>query len=401
MRILMVSWEYPPYMVGGMGKHVVQLLPALSALSSSTAPIQIDLLTTRYAGGEPVEQIAPNVTVHRVELPPIDPRDLYNSVIANNAALIAYAFGLASHQPYDLIHLHDWLVGEAGIALKHAWKIPLLATIHATERGRHQGYLPSHTSYQIDQMEWRICFEAWRLIVCSQFMRGEVYYYFGAPYDKVDVIPNGLDTNELSVYPPTELAELRHRYAPNGEELLFFVGRVVHEKGLQVLIEAMPGILAQYPHTRLLAAGKNGSKFLPLAYELNVADAVDFLGFISDDERDCIYQIADAAIFPSLYEPFGIVALEAMAQNCNVIVSAVGGLGEVVEHEVNGLTVYPNDTQSIGWAVNQLFGDPDAAAQRRRYARRQTLALYHWDQIAATTVDVYAAVVQARTKVPW
>ncbi len=243
MRILMVSWEYPPYMVGGMGKHVVQLLPALSALSNSTAPIHIDLLTTRYAGGEPVERIAPNVTVHRVELPPIDPRDLYNSVIANNAALIAYAYGLASHQPYDLIHLHDWLVGEAGIALKHAWKIPLLATIHATERGRHQGYLPSHTSHQIDQMEWRICFEAWRLIVCSQFMRGEVYYYFGAPYDKVDVIPNGLDTNELSACPATELAALRQRYAPNGEKLLFFVGRVVHE--LAGRLVGPPGSVAQ------------------------------------------------------------------------------------------------------------------------------------------------------------
>ncbi|MDQ3250491.1 MAG: glycosyltransferase family 4 protein [Chloroflexota bacterium] len=401
MRILLLSWEFPPYVVGGMGKHVAELVPALGKIGDENGLLQIDVLTTNHAGGEAVEQFAPNVTVHRVDMPPVDARDLYNSVIANNSTLIDYAASLIDHKPYDLIHLHDWLVGEAGIALKQRWKIPLLATIHATERGRHQGYISSHTSAQIDHLEWRICFEAWRLIVCSQFMRGEVHYYFGAPYDKVDTVANGLETANLSTQATSAAQALRRHYAPNGEKLLFFVGRMVHEKGLHVLLQAMPGILAQHFATRLLVAGKNSNKLLPLARDLGVEQVVDFLGYVSDAERDSIYQIADAAIFPSLYEPFGVVALEAMAQNCNVIVSHVGGLSEVVEHGVNGLTVYPNDPQSIGWAVNQLFTDPDAAAQRRRYAREKTLPLYTWEKIAAQTAQVYAAIAGARARIDW
>lgn len=401
MRILIITWEYPPYVVGGLGKHVAGLVPALDGMPMPDGPLEIDVLTTRFADGEAVEQSSPHVTIHRVAVPPLDVLDLYNSVVANNAVLIAYASELAKQHPYDLIHIHDWLVGEAGITLKHRWKTPLLATLHATERGRHQGYISSHTSAQIDQMDWRICFDAWRVIVCSQYMRGEVHYFFATPYDKIDVIANGLNENEKVDCSPAQLGALRHQYAPNGEKLLFFVGRVVHEKGLHVLLQAMPAILAAYPTTHLLVAGKNSNRMLPLAQELGVDHAIDFLGFISDDQRDCIYQIADAAIFPSLYEPFGIVALEAMVQDCNVIASNVGGLGEVVEHQKNGLTVYPNDPQSIAWAVDQLFTNPTAAKARRDYAQTTTLPQYQWRKIAAQTAQVYQSIVRARAEVPW
>jgi len=399
MRILMVSWEYPPFVVGGMGKHVTGLVAALSSFTLDGEPLQIDVLTTRTNGGQPVEQLTPSVTVHRVAVPPLNYSDLYNSAMIGNAILTAYAVGLPYH--YDLIHIHDWLVGETGIALKHHWKTPLLATIHATERGRHQGYITNETSAQINNMDWRICYEAWRVIVCSEYMRGEVHYFFGTPYDKVDIIANGLNNSEAAACWPADLERLRRYYSPTGEKLLLFVGRAVYEKGLQVLIRAMPSILATHPDVRLLAAGKNGDQLLPLAQELGVDNAVRFLGYISDAERSCFYQIADAAIFPSLYEPFGIVALEAMVQNCNVIASNVGGLGEVVEHMKNGLTVYPNNPQSIAWAVNELFADPVAARQRRQYALTVTLPEYEWDKIAAQTVEVYQNIVHARADVIW
>lgn len=399
MRILMVSWEYPPFVVGGMGKHVTGLVEALNSFMLDGEPLQIDVLTTRTNGGQPVEQLTPSVTVHRVAAPPLNYSDLYNSAMIGNAILTAYAVGLPYH--YDLIHIHDWLVGETGIALKHHWKTPLLATIHATERGRHQGYITNETSAQINNMDWRICYEAWRVIVCSEYMRGEVHYFFGTPYDKVDIIANGLNNSEAASCWPADLERLRRYYSPNGEKLLLFVGRAVYEKGLQVLIRAMPSILATHPDVRLLAAGKNGDQLLPLAQELGIDNAVRFLGYISDAERSCFYQIADAAIFPSLYEPFGIVALEAMVQNCNVIASNVGGLGEVVEHMKNGLTVYPNNPQSIAWAVNELFADPVAARQRRQYALTVTLPQYEWDKIAAQTVEVYQNIVHARAQVIW
>jgi glycogen(starch) synthase len=400
MRVLMISWEFPPHVVGGIGRHVAELSPALAGLATAYGPVQIDVITPRNDGGAPVEQVAPGLTVYRVEMPPMDVRDLYNDVIANNSCFVETAMALYEQRPYDLIHIHEWQTGMAGITLKHRWKTPLLATVHATERGRHQGYLPSSTSEQIDQLEWRICFDAWRVIVCSQFMRQELNQYFGAPLDKLDVIFNGIQSHH-ALHSSSEQAAVRRQFARPDEKLLFFIGRITHEKGLQVLLRAMPRILADHPDLRLLVAGKNCNKMWPLAYELNVERAVDFLGFISDAERDNIYQVADGAVFPSLYEPFGIVALEAMAMDCNVIASDVGGLGEVVKHLDNGLTVLPNDPLSIVWAVNQLFADPQAAVARRRRALDEIRTIYRWDELARQTALLYEQIVRQRAQVDW
>jgi glycogen synthase len=400
MRVLMISWEFPPHLVGGIGRHVAELAPVLAGLPTTDGPLYIDVITPHYAGGQAVEPLSPYLTVYRVETPPMDVRDLYNSVIANNTAFVDAANLLATDRRYDLIHIHEWQTGHAGLVLKHRWKTPLVATVHATERGRHQGYVPSHTSVQIDQMEWQICYESWRVIVCSYYMRKELNRFFGTPVDKLAVIFNGIQANGTYL-PPEERTALRHQYASNGEKLLFYVGRVVHEKGLHVLIRALPRILADYPGTRLLVAGKNGNKMWPLAYELNVEKAVHFLGFVSDEQRDSLYQVVDAAIFPSLYEPFGIVALEAMALGCNVIASDVGGLGEVVKHLENGLTVLPDDPLSVVWAVNQLFADPTAAEQRRAKALHEVATIYRWETIAAQTAQLYQAVVNERAQVAW
>jgi len=401
MRVLILSWEYPPHIVGGIGKHVADLLPLLAGIPLTDGPLIIDLVTPCYSGGAPIEQVNDYLTIHRVELPAVDVLDHYNSIVANNGYFVDYAEKLALDHSYDLIHMHEWLTGAAGIWLKKLWKVPLLATMHGTERGRHQGHLPSQTSQQINQLEWEICFEAWRVIVCSDFMCEELQDYFATPADKIDVIFNGVNTALGNDCTQMELETLRQRYAPNGERLLFFVGRIVHEKGVQILIRAMPRILAAYPQTRLLIAGKNGQRMWPLAYELGVENAVEFLGFISDRDRDCIYQIADAAVFPSLYEPFGIVALEAMACDCNVIASHVGGLREVVEHQRNGLTVYPDDPLSVGWAVDQLFQHPEAAAQWRVCAATVTLPQFRWTQIAEQTAKLYEVIVHERRLAKW
>lgn len=401
MRILVLTWEYPPYVVGGMGKHVAGLIPELGGVSSRFGPVYVDVVTTRYAGGPSVEAVSPYITVHRVDVAPFNPIDLYNQVIACNDTLVDYARKLAQATPYDLLHVHDWLPGVASVNLKHEFKIPLVGTAHATERGRHQGYLTNATSAQIDALEWRLCYEAWRVIVCSEYMTNELYWYFGAPRDKLAVIANGIDTKVLHRIPAEQKAAMRADYAPNGERLLFYVGRITYEKGLHVLLRAMPSILADHANTRLLVAGKNSRHLLPLAQELGVAQSVEFLDFISDAQRDAFYQVVDAAIFPSLYEPFGIVALEAMALDCNVIASNVGGLGEVVDHLVNGLTVYPNDPESIAWAVRTLFANPAAAEQRRIMGLQAVEESYNWARIARETIMFYEGVVEERRQTPW
>lgn len=401
MRILIISWEFPPFVVGGMGKHVAELTSELGGLAFGNEVVSIDILTTDYNGGAPVEKINEQTTIYRCHLPAIDTRDLYNSVIANNETLIAAARTHAHAATYDLIHIHDWLVGEAGIRLKHEWKIPMLATIHATERGRHQGYLDSQASEQIDHMEWRICFESWRVIVCSNHMSSELHHFFQTPYDKIDIIPNGIDKPKFLSCTASDRAELRQLYAPNREKLLFFVGRIVHEKGAHVLIQAMPYILSAHPDVRLLVAGKNSQQLWSLARDLRVDHFIDFLGFISDERRDCLYHVVDAGVFPSIYEPFGIVALEAMQQDCNVIASSVGGLGEVVRHRQNGLTVYPNDPQSIAWAVNELFLSKQDSQNWRAQALREVNELYRWPRIARETAKVYTRIRNERSNTIW
>lgn len=401
MRVLMLSWEYPPHIVGGLGRHVTELAPELAGQMTACGPIKIDLVTPRNNGGEAVEAVSEYLTIRRVSVPPLDPQDNYNSVISANHFLADAAAALGDAQPYDLIHVHDWLVINAGVELKGRWKTPLLTTMHATERGRHRGHTPGETSHQIDRTEWLGCYEAWRVIACSQFMNRELQEYFELPPDKIAVIPNGINVPTEFFCPVKELDDLRLHYAPNGEHLLLFVGRIVHEKGLHVLIRAMPRILAEHPDTRLLVAGKNGSSLWQLAYELNVDGAITFLDYVSDRERDCLYRIADAAIFPSLYEPFGIVALEAMAAGCNVIASSVGGLGEVVRHLHNGLTVLPDNPMSIVWAVNQLFADPGASARRRRAALSEIQSVYNWRRVAEQTAALYELVVAERRTIDW
>jgi glycosyltransferase involved in cell wall biosynthesis len=401
MHILVLAWEYPPYLVGGLGKHVAGLIPALGKVYDRQVPLRVDVLTTRYAGGAPLEKIDDRVTIHRLETPLFDPANMYNTVVDNNHHFVDYANQIAGDEPFDLIHVHDWLTGVAGVRLKYEHKIPLLVTIHATERGRHQGYVTSNNSHLIDGLEAQLCHEAWRVIVCSQFMTTELHNYFGTPFNKMIVIPNGIDQERLYICPAPKQVELRARYAPNGERLLFFVGRITHEKGVHVLLRAMPGILHAFPNTRLLVAGRNSRHLYPLATELRVDTVVHFLDYITDQQRDWLYQVVDGAIFPSLYEPFGLVALEAMALDCNVIASHVGGLGEVIKHEINGLTVYPNDALSIIWAVRRLFNDPVAATMRRLQAHAQVGQQYSWNTIAQQTVLLYHSVVAERATTAW
>lgn len=402
MRLLIISWEYPPNVVGGIGKHVAELVQAFTALAAEgSSPFHLDLLTPHAGNAPEMEKLSEAVTVYRVATPAVDPLDLFNSVIDNNRFLVDKARELHSRTPYSLIHVHEWLTASAGIELKHDWKVPLLVTVHATERGRHRSHLPNVTSRQINQVEWHACYEAWRIIVCSSYMAAELSRYFEVPLDKVSVIPNGVDVRPFQSCPEERVRELSSRYAPDGEKLLFFIGRITPEKGVQVLLRALPILRQTYPNVRLLVAGKNSEQLQPLVDELRIGALVELLGFIDNETRNCLYRSADAAIFPSLYEPFGIVALEAMAAGCNVIVSDVGGLSEVVDHQRTGQTVLVDDPQSIVWAVEQLFSDPVLAQKMREEALREALDIYNWRTIASSTLETYRSVVAHWQDVNW
>lgn len=398
MRVLMFSWEYPPHVVGGLGQHVAEILPALGSLPD----LEVHLVTPGSGGGAAHEAVG-GATVHRVD-PPITEGDFYTGAWQINLRLEEYARTLWHEAgPFDLVHVHDWLVAFVGAAFKRSYTVPLVSTIHATEKGRGGGFLSSDQARAIHHVEWWLTYESWRVIACSQYMADEITDYFACPQDKIDVIPNGVDTERFDRLSDKGLSQFRNMYALPSEQIVFSVGRIVHEKGLHLLISAMPAILAQHPTSKLVIAGK-GPELDALrsqAWRLGIGEKVLLTGFISDDDRDRLFRIASCAVFPSIYEPFGIVALEAMAARCPVVVTAVGGLKDVVVHNETGIVVYPNNSDSLAWGIVHTLKNPEWSQRRAANAYELVRSRYNWRQIASDTAAVYRQVVAERAVTDW
>lgn len=395
MRILMLSWEYPPKVVGGLARHVQELSEALVERGQ-----EVHVLTSECAG-EPLETRRQGVWVHRARNGYPATKDFYTSVLNLNFALLerALALGPTLGEP-AVIHAHDWLVAYAATALKHAWRRPLLATIHATEWGRNKG-LHNDLSRRISDAEWWLAYEAWRVITCSYHMRDEVRQVFQVPPDKLVVLPNGV---KRSLFRRTaDAPEVRARFTGPGEKLVLFVGRLVREKGAAVLLEAVPKLLHYAPGTRLVIAGTGPLKgeLEGRAGALGVADRVVFPGFIDDRTRNALLTTADVAVYPSTYEPFGIVALEAMAAGTPVVVSDTGGLSEIVVHGINGLKAYPGDVDSLANNILTLLHSPDLAAQLAEQALEDVRDYYDWAGIAEATEESYQKVLDEFGASPW
>jgi glycosyltransferase involved in cell wall biosynthesis len=376
---------------------LAELVPALLGLG-----VEIEVLTPRWAGGD-LMQSGAGLTVHRVDPPDMPVSDFYTRARQANVKLEQVGSRLCEEGSIQLIHNHDWLTAFAAAALKRNFAVPLLATIHATEIGRARGYLESDQQRAIHGVEWWLTYEAWRVITCSQFMADEVAGSFKVPQNKIDVIPNGVRAERFQRLEGEELTRFRNMYALPGEQIVFYVGRIVLEKGLHVLVEAVPLVLAENPQAKFVIAGTGPllESLRSRAWQLGVGDKVLFTGFIPDADRDRLYKVASCAVFPSFYEPFGIVALEAMAARTPVVVTEVGGLREVVQHGETGVTVYPNNVESLAWGINHSLARPDWALQRVENAHKVVLRDYSWDRIAARTVGVYERIQAERVHVKW
>jgi glycosyltransferase involved in cell wall biosynthesis len=398
MRVLMLSWEYPPNVMGGLGKHVAELIPALTRLN-----VGIDLVTPLRAGASEVETHG-GVRVHRVATNSGPFPDFYTEAQRANRALEqACDHILVQDGPFDLIHNHDWLTSFAAAELKHRHRIPLLSTVHATERGRGRGYLAGEQSQRINDAEWHMMYESWRVICCTEYMADELQSYFSSPADKLDVIPNGVDPSPFQSLDGTDLNGFRAQWAQPDEKIVLYVGRVVHEKGIEELIRSAPSVLKSVPQARYIIAGRGPEldRLRNLVWEMGLSNKVLLPGFIEEEDRNRLYKVADCAVFPSLYEPFGIVALEAMAAGTPVVVSEVGGLREVVRHAETGITIYPGDPESCAWGIIHTLQHPKWAAQRVENALLDVEQRFNWDIIARQTADVYTRIVEERLKTSW
>ncbi len=397
MHVLHIAWEYPPHIVGGLGRHVAELLPALASHGVRPA-----VVTPRLREGPPAE-LCDGVAVRRVDAPLMPGADYPTFVAHASRNLVGAAHELQdAYGRFDLIHAHDWLATEVGVTLKYQWRVPLIATIHATERGRGRGGLHNEAAHRINDLEWRLTYEAWRVIVCSRFMAGQIHDYFQTPLDKIDVVPNGVYIGGSPFRDADHWLSFRRRYVADDERMVFHVGRIVYEKGLHVLLDAWPAVSAKV-RARLVIAGTGGylEQLKAQARALGISEQVSFIGFVSNEERDQLYHAADLAIFPSLYEPFGIVALEALANACPLVVSDAGGLAEVVQHGVTGLVVRTDDAGELADAITAALSRPDIARARAAAALREVREYYTWPRIAAATAEVYARVLEAWQQSDW
>jgi glycogen synthase len=391
-RVLLLSWEYPPVIEGGLARHVRKLAEAL--VRQGTA---VDVLTRGIAHrteiGHSGLRDSRGVTVHRVPEPSW-PRDLDRFVAwveRMNDDMLAAGEALAEEHAYDVVHGHDWLVAHASAALADRLGVPYMTTIHATEHGRHQGWVQDPPQSHIHSVERWMAGRADAVVVCSYYMRGHVADIFDIDERRIAVIPNGVDPNELRGV--GDLQALRREFAAPQEKLVLLVGRLVYEKGFQLALDALPAVIDQVENVRFVVAGSGTyeEELKQQARRLGLSAHGSFLGWIGDDALHSLYRIADLCVVPSIYEPFGIVALEAMASGCPCVVADTGGLREVVPlGERVGLRFDGGDAEHLGAMIERLLVD-GALRDRLVTEASEYVLRFDWDDIAQRTRGIYRA----------
>jgi len=388
-RILIVSWEYPPLIEGGLARHVRKLSEALVELG-----VEVHVLTR---GGEQatIEEQMAGVQIHRIVEPerPTDLAQFVTWVERMNSDMLAAGVELGDRYDFDLVHGHDWLVASACDHLARRYGTPLVTTIHATEFGRHQGWVEKHPQAHIHGVEKWISNRSDRVIACSLFMKEQIGEIFAVEPEKVTVIPNGIDPGDMPPEDPEALARLRAEFAGSEENLVLLIGRLVYEKGFQLALEAMPEVIRQVPDTRFLVAGSgtHEAELHKQAEDLDLMDHGTFLGWIGDDVLHSLYRISDLTVVPSIYEPFGLVALEAMASECPCIAADTGGLREVVPVEGAGLRFRASDPEHLAEAAIQVLSDDELSRQMVSEGLSH-IRLFDWADVARQTLDLYGEV---------
>ena len=383
MKILMLTWEYPPRIVGGIARVVNDLSKRLIKDGHEVTVI------TYKEGNVPYYENDKGVDVYRVDNFMINPNNFIDWIMQLNFNMVAKANELIQKNgKFDVIHAHDWLVAYSAKTLKNSYGIPLVCTIHATEAGRNSG-IHDETQRYINDTEWLLTYESSEVIVNSKFMKNDLQRLFGLPYEKINVIANGVNINS---YTGVERDyDFRRQYAADNEKIILFMGRLVYEKGVQHLISAMPKILEGYHDAKLIIAGKGGmiDELKEQVNSMGLSQKVYFTGYLNAKQVSKMYKCADVSVFPSTYEPFGIVALEAMLAGVPTVVSDVGGLDEIVTHGVDGMKSYAGNANSIADSVTALLYDHQLATNVSKKAKQKVKEQFNWEKIAQDTHFTY------------
>jgi glycogen(starch) synthase len=393
-RVLILSWEYPPIVEGGLARHVRKLSEEL--VRGGT---EVHVLT-RGGGHRPPEEDRHGVTVHRVPEPDFPKNDLdaFIAWVARmNSDMAAVGERLGERLEFDVVHSHDWLVAPAAQRLKRRFGAPWLVTVHATEHGRHQGWVDKHPQSYIHGVERKMVRSADRVITCSQYMRRHVSDVFEVPKRKVTMIQNGIDPQDLEPVEHQDLTALRARYAAPDEKLILLVGRLVYEKGFHLALEALPRVIERLGNVRFVVCGTGTAEadLKAQARKLGLLQHGSFIGWTGDDTLHSLYRVADLCVVPSIYEPFGLVALEAMASGCLCLVADTGGLREVVPAGGKAaLRFRSRDPRSLGRMLEKMLTDEELRRRLVGEAREHVLQ-FDWAEVARETAVAYDELVTA------
>jgi glycogen synthase len=379
--ILMLSWEYPPHIIGGLARHVHALTTELAGRNQ-----QIHVLTSKPFDSKDYEKLG-NVHIHRVN--PINDQDpdFLSWMGGLNLAVIEEAMKIVRHIEFDVVHTHDWMTGPAAEFISRALDIPLIATIHGTEFGRNKGIFTELQKF-ISKKEHELCHSADELIVCSDFMEAEVRSLFKVPKSKITVIPNGSLAEKVDEH-DVGLEELYPFIS--GKKLVFSIGRIVKEKGFQTLISAAD-LLKDRAYELCFVVAGNGpllEGYREKVTELGLDGFVNFIGFVNEDIRTSLMKRADLAVFASSYEPFGLAAAEALSAGVPTVVAKAGGMQTLVEDYQTGFHMLPGNEKSLVTIINWILENEALAQEIGRNGSISVHEKFSWERNAKTTDTLY------------
>jgi glycosyltransferase involved in cell wall biosynthesis len=397
VHVLMLSWAFSPRNNGTIAANVYNLSQRLKV----TADVHV--VTCGHAN-EPAEEVFDGVRVTRIDGSSLPQRDFLMQLYRVNSLMIEKAAKLIEKEgPFDIIHAHDWLVSRAAVEIKHRFNLPLVTTVHPAEpeardwkaaMGVHQN--------NVHYIEQQLLHSSDRVVCCSSYMQGEVANGFGLPSDKMaDVIPAGIDPAHFELSIPScfhgEAAGSRNSEVPDWKKTILYAGRLTLEKGVHILVDAMARLRRDGTDVELVIAGDGPYRenLMEQVYARGLQKHVHFMGSVDHAMLVTLYRLSDVAAVPSIYEPFGIAVLEAMAGACPVVASDVGGISDIIEDGITGLKVQPGDSSALAAFLRRVLEDDSLAESLLTNARRAVAEKYSWALVAERTMEVYKNLVNA------
>lgn len=383
MRVAFFAWEsLHSIMLGGLGVHATELGAALERRGH-----EVHIITRRGSNQGHYDRID-GVHYHRVDHGMsdnfVEMMDWMCKAMVHRFHEITSLVG-----KFDLVHAHDWMTANALAYVKDGWGTPGVLTMHSTEYGRDGNVFHDGMARWVRDTEAAGCHNAKLVVAVSQFLAEELQRIYGVPSSKLHVVRNGVNYHAFDGFVDPAAVKARYGIAPL-DPTVFTAGRMAAQKGMDLLVEAVPMVLHTFPAAKFIISGEGPEKDFVVrrAHEVGAAHAIRFCGALPRSEYADVVRASDIVTVPSRNEPFGIVALEAWAAGKPVVATTAGGPREFVWHDVNGFLVDAT-AGGIAHGLGSLLADHDHCRALGRNGREAVEVEFNWDKIAGYTEGVY------------